>query len=410
MQERRRLVEMWNAEMWNAETRNAETRNAGAGQGGAVALATLVRVEGSSYRRTGARMLIAADGRYAGAISGGCLEAEVLRKAAWKVRHGATVERFSTLFDDTAEIPFGLGCGGTVDLLLEPAATPECAALMQALEASLRGEQRHVVTHLPQTGNQTRSPLCRTITDAAGRVLFSSGPPPAVRHPERNGAAVEPKDPEIVCAVDDLQQLSGNPASAVFTETLTGPQRLLLFGAGDDAQPVVRLAALLGWDVTVIDGRAQWARPERFPGAARVLTAQSLDGNDLAGLAVTPQDAAVVMTHSYEQDRAWLAALLPRAPRYLGLLGARHRSALLVAEAAALLHLDLDRVCDAIFAPVGLDLGGDGAEAIALAMVAEIQACVEGRLAASRRLTPQVVNDLIAAGGVSRYLQAQCAL
>ena len=97
--------------------------------------------EGSSYRRPGAQLLIGADGEYAGTISGGCLEAEVVRKAAWMVRDGAIMERYSTLFDDTAEIPFGLGCGGIVDLLLEPAETPECRALLEAMEASLSGTE-----------------------------------------------------------------------------------------------------------------------------------------------------------------------------------------------------------------------------------------------------------------------------
>ena len=95
-------------------------------QGGAAALVTLVRAAGSSYRRPGARLLIGGSGVHAGTISGGCLEAEVVRKAAWLVRDGALVEQYSTLFDDTAEVPFGLGCGGVVDLLIEPTGTAEC--------------------------------------------------------------------------------------------------------------------------------------------------------------------------------------------------------------------------------------------------------------------------------------------
>src|SRR5579872_6015833 len=130
MADRRRIVEQWK-------------------RGDAEVLVTLVRAEGSSYRRPGAHLLIGADGEYAGTISGGCLEAEVVRKAAWMVRHGAMVERYSTLFDDTAEIPFGLGCGGVVDLLLEPADTPECEALLTAMEASLGGEESFVATWLP---------------------------------------------------------------------------------------------------------------------------------------------------------------------------------------------------------------------------------------------------------------------
>jgi xanthine/CO dehydrogenase XdhC/CoxF family maturation factor len=352
MSERRGIVDLWH-------------------RGDAVALATLVRVEGSSYRRVGARLLIAADGDYAGSISGGCLEAEVVRKARWLAREGAVVERYSTLFDDTAEIPYGLGCGGTVDLLLEPAGTAEFAALMHALEASLHGERRQVATQLPQAGAALR----RCVLDAHGKHLFHS---------------------EAGCVSEALP---------VFAEWLEPPQRLFVFGAGDDAQPLVCMAALLGWSVTVVDGRAQWARRERFPQAERVVVASTTEG-----LVIGHGDAVVIMTHSYEQDRTWLAALLPAGVRYLGLLGARHRSALLVREAAALLGWSLDRACDGLFAPVGLDLGGDGAESIALAVIAEMHACCEGKLGVSRRMTPEMVEQQIERGGASRYLQAQCAL
>jgi xanthine/CO dehydrogenase XdhC/CoxF family maturation factor len=152
MVDRRRIVRQWR-------------------QGAAKVLVTLVRLEGSSYRRPGAHLLIGANGaEYAGTISGGCLEAEVVRKAAWMVRNGAKVERYSTLFDDTAEIPFGLGCGGVVDLLLEPAETPECQALLAAMEASLTGAEARVATWLPVNG----MPLRRVVFGSAGEVLFQS--------------------------------------------------------------------------------------------------------------------------------------------------------------------------------------------------------------------------------------------
>ena len=329
-------------------------------RGGAVALVTLVGVEGSSYRRVGARLLVGVDGEYAGSISGGCLEAEVVRKAGWMVRSGAVVERYSTLFDDTAEIPYGLGCGGTVELLVEPAGTAEFGVLMEALEASLEGVESRVVTWLPEKG--------RALRRVVGEVEAEDG----------------------------------------FVERVEAPQRLVVFGAGDDARPMVQMAALLGWSVVVVDGRAPWARAERFPDARRVVVAQGF--GELEELGIGARDAVVVMTHSYEQDRVWLAGALRCGPRYLGLLGARHRSALLVSETAALLGWSVDQACEGLFAPVGLDLGGDGAEAIALAVVAEIQACVEGKLGKSRRMTREMVEEQITQGGASRYLQAQCAL
>ena len=119
-------------------------------------------------------------------------------------------------------------------------------------------------------------------------------------------------------------------------EELWGPQRLFVLGAGDDAKPVVSMAALLGWSVVVADGRGQLARAERFPEAERVV---ALGDGGVAELGIRAADAVVLMTHSYEQDRAMLAALLPVAPRYLGLLGARHRSSLLVSEAAVMTGL-----------------------------------------------------------------------
>jgi len=180
-----------------------------------------------------------------------------------------------------------------------------------------------------------------------------------------------------------------------------------VLGAGDDARPVVAMAAQLGWRIVVAEGRARLARPERFPGAEQVLTTASV-----ADLGLAPADAAVIMTHSYEQDRALLTALLggSEMPGYIGLLGASHRSSLLVSEAAAALGCSVAECCERVWAPVGLDLGGDGAEAIALAIVAEVQAWREGRLGSSRRLTAERVAELIAKGGASRYLQTQCAL
>jgi xanthine/CO dehydrogenase XdhC/CoxF family maturation factor len=116
------------------------------------------------------------------------------------------------------------------------------------------------------------------------------------------------------------------------------------------------------------------------------------------------------MTHSYEQDREVLEAVLPIGPRYLGLLGARHRSSLLVSEAAASIGWSVAACCERLYAPVGLDLGGDGPEAIALAILAEAHACCMGRPGVSRKLKPEDVADQIARGGASQYLQAQCAL
>ena len=364
MMERRQIVTLWKSQP-------------------AGVLVTLVRVEGSSYRRPGARLLAAA-GAHAGTISGGCLEADVIRRAGWIARGGAAVEEYATTFDDTAEIPFGLGCGGTVDLLFEPVATPEGEALMGAMEASLVGVESVVVSFMPGEGRGLR----RAIYGPTGEVLFAS-----------EGLTQH----KIDCA---RELVPGGEYDGRFVERMEAPQRLFVLGAGEDAKPLVEMAALLGWTVIVGDGRAQLAAAERFPRAHRVAVLRDA----AESLGIEARDAVILMTHSYEQDRDLLASVLPIAPRYLGLLGSRHRSSLLVAEAAAMLGRSVDACCDSIFAPVGMDLGGDGPEAIALAIVAEVQAVASGRFGGSRRLTPEDVARQIEQGGASRYLQAQCAL
>jgi xanthine dehydrogenase accessory factor len=371
MKERQQIVRLWQ-------------------QGGAAVLITLVRSEGSSYRRPGARVLLGANGEYAGTVSGGCLEAEVLRKATWLARNGALVERYSTMFDDTAEVPFGLGCGGVVDLLLEPANTAECCALMAALEESLAGKVMIALTWLPRPGIG----LGRAVLDPEGDFVFASD---------------WLTEPELVEARAGAMRGDWveNMPDGIFVEVIAPPQRFFVLGAGDDAKPLVSMAALLGWKVSVMDGRAQLARAERFPEAERV-SVVSAGMTDVQ--TIRPEDAVVLMTHSYEQDRELLAALLPLRPRYLGLLGARHRSSLLIREVAATLGWTVADCCEQIHAPVGLDLGGDGPEAIALAVIAEIQACCMGKIGISQKLSPEDIERYVSEGGMERYLQAQCAM
>ena len=395
MLERRRIVDLWTG--------------AKSGTGGATGepevLVTLVRTEGSSYRRPGARLLLARGGIYAGTISGGCLEAEVVRKAIWAVREGAVVNRYSTLFDDTAEIPFGLGCGGVVDLLLEPAGTPECHALIAALEASLTGTEARVVTWLPGDGR----PLRRAVLSPTGDVLFATPGLPEKKltcaRTLQTGAQTGAQTEAQTGAQTEAQ--TGTQITGRFVEHLRSPQRLFVIGAGDDARPLVTLAGMLGWRVTVADGRAQLAARARFPEAEAIVITR-----DPANLGIGSADAVVLMTHSYEQDRAWLTAVLPLAPRYLGLLGARHRSSLLLTEAARALGWPTEACSAAVHAPMGLDLGGDGPEAIALSTLAEIQACIGGRDAGqSRRLSPAEIRlSLEQGGGADRYLDRHCAL
>jgi xanthine dehydrogenase accessory factor len=365
-------------------------RDAGAGGG---VLFSLVNVLGSSYRRTGARLLAMPDGRAAGTLSGGCLEADLLRRAAWFVREGARVEHFSTAFDDTAEIPYGLGCGGEVDLLAEPAASEEATALMDALHATLHGEHRTIATLLPRDGR----PLQRFVMDAQGDVLFAS-----------ESIATE----DIVdYRRDALRSTHGSLVDRMFVERIDPAQRLVIFGAGEDARPLAQLAHAMGWTVAVVDSRADRASAARFPAAEQLVTA-----TEAAALPVRANDAVVLMTHSYEQDRRLLAELLPLQPRYLGMLGARHRSALLLSEAAEIAGLPLHLAVERTHAPIGLELGGDGPEAVALSIVAQLQRAlsdeaqtVRSASVLHRRMSLQDFEHLLAEGPL-RLPPDHCAI
>ena len=238
-------------------------------------LATLVRVEGSSYRRPGARMYIHSTGSV-GAISGGCLEGEVARKAAWIARNGPAIERYSTLFDeildetnslDAREIPYGLGCGGVIDVFIEPAATPETNAMLRALEAA-DARRVSICSHC----SAVRDMSSPSATPAFARVIL--------RQDQSIFFASSNLDPDLLAALgsrlgagseaNTIAVELGNHTCEVFLESILPPQRLVIFGAGDDARPLVRMAHLLGWRVTVADGRAWLAQPSRFTEAEHV--------------------------------------------------------------------------------------------------------------------------------------------
>jgi xanthine/CO dehydrogenase XdhC/CoxF family maturation factor len=167
--------------------------------------------------------------------------------------------------------------------------------------------------------------------------------------------------------------------NSIFAEYVAPRVGLLVVGAGDDAQPLAGFADRLGWQVTVVDGRSHLATRERFSVADRVLALKSFDD-----LALTYRDAAVILTHSYEQDRAALKALLPSGAGYLGILGPRLRTARLLAEIAPEIGLTVEECLARLHSPVGLNIGAKDPTSIALAITAEIHAVMESSASRSR--------------------------
>jgi len=349
-------------------------------------LATIVAVDGPSYRKPGARMLLAGDGRRAGTVSGGCLEAEVARRAWWLTESGPTVERYSTVPDD-GDMPYGSGCGGVVYILLERRAT--AVSLLTALEAAFRARVALAIATVlegPQIGSRAFSGLSKEHTE---ELKGNPGHRRASELHELAKLAYTRKQ-----SLDRNAHLDG-VSTHVWVDFRPARPGLWIFGAGDDARPVLRLARGLGWFVAVCDGRAHLATSERFQEAdqVHVLTSE-LPGPVPACLDLRPTDAAIVMTHSFEQDSRVLAMLLrdTASPSlgYLGVLGPQRRTRDMLAEAARLNHHQrpeeqADQWLAELHAPTGLDLGAETPATIALSILAEIQRVMTGGTALSLR-------------------------
>jgi xanthine dehydrogenase accessory factor len=322
-------------------------------RGAPAVLATVVKVSGSAYRSPGARMLITQNGTRTGSVSGGCLEGDLIKRAWWLTAEtGAAVRVYRDLTDEDIAWEFGLGCNGVVHVLIErwdPEAPPITAEL---LRASRQGRVGGVLASVIEGA----APGVRAALFPDGS-LKGQAPAKLLAQMQRAAAGRQSEWVSI-------------GAVEYFVEYVAPPVPLLVIGAGYDALPVVRQARDLGWHVTVVDGRANFARPDRFREADAVVAVNIRE--PLKGLMIDDQTVAVVMSHSYEQDRAFVGALTSRGLRYLGVLGPRKRTERMLEElgiaSAAGLHT-----------PVGLDIGAETPDEIAIAVIAEIRAVLSGR-------------------------------
>jgi xanthine dehydrogenase accessory factor len=337
-----------------------------------IILATVVRVEGSSYRKPGARMLMSKNGRRSGMISGGCLEGEVCRKAWWLTEKGPVVQRYGTFFDEDDPTPQSLGCGGTVDLLLEPAGSANSA--LETIGASVQNRTAYALltvikSNHPEIAAGARSRIRegdvrleninRTWSLHVESILLEI----AIK------ALAQKKSDYLIVRIDQAEV-------EFFVEIISPPLGLLIFGAGDDSQPLADFSCKMGWYTTVVDARPYLATPARFQNADRILR---LDKDQDGGLnfqdfVPKPADAAVVMTHSYIQDRDLLRRLLPLRLAYLGILGPRKRTTQLVKEVAPEIGMSFEACMEKLHSPVGLNLRATTPTGIALSIVAEVQA------------------------------------
>jgi xanthine dehydrogenase accessory factor len=325
-------------------------------------LATVVGTVGSTYRKSGAQMLIAGDGSSAGLLSGGCLETDLAERAKEVLASGrATLVDYDTRSSDDLIWGLGLGCEGAMRILLLRLDTTNQYEPF-AYTQRCRDEQRAGSYTLVIDSDNPVHPLGHAAWHGSGTAL-----PTTVQ--VALDAAVQPATTAGARAVS-VHSIAAASFLIVPVEIAT---RLLILGAGPDVAPVVDFASRLGWPVTVVDHRPAYAVPGRFPLAQRV----ALNPADqlTAAVDVSRFDAAVVMSHHLVSDLAYLQQLAHADLRYIGLLGPASRRARLLADLGG----DAQRLAGRLRGPAGLDIGANSPESIALAIVSEIQAVLAGR-------------------------------
>lgn len=334
-----------------------------AARGEAAALATVVQVNGSSYRRPSARMLVTQAGAVAGSVSGGCLESDVVRQAKQVLQTGQAVTvTYDTTADSDIVFGVGLGCQGVIEILIERV-TPEFAAF---LAGQLRNRRRGVLaTVFRGEGALVGSRLClRDDHSLCGNMAES----------EWIGRVREDAREALRSGVSRVHSYG---QTDVFIEVIEPPTPLVIFGAGPDAGPLVRLAKELGWHVIVVDERPEAATSARYPLADAVFACppESVAGR----IALDARTVAVLTTHNYLQDLRLLETLLPSPVRYLGVLGPKRRAERMLADLAKQGLMPTEEQLGRLHSPAGLDIGADTPEGIAFAIVAEICAVLHGR-------------------------------
>lgn len=353
------------------------------------ALATVVHVEGSSYRRPGARMLVTEDGVLTGAISGGCLEGDALRKALLAINENKNkLVTYDTTDEDDARFGVQLGCNGIVHILFEPV-DPMDGQNPVTLLKLIQEQRRHVVLcTLFAMDQQAIQPGTQFIYQGSQGLATGI----ALLHPEYA--------PELMKAVHEAYDKrktnfrnipAGDIELTAFIEVIPAAIALYIFGAGNDAMPLVAMGDILGWEIYVIDGRRTHVTSERFP-KATLLMLQKAE-HALTDISFDDRTAAVLMTHNYNYDIEVLSQITKTTCPYIGVLGPKKKMDRMLDElAAAGKGIDKGSLKN-VYSPVGLDLGAETAEEIALSISAEIKAVLSGKNAGFLREKQQAIHN-----------------
>ncbi len=350
------------------------------------AIATVVRVEGSSYRRTGARMLVMDDGVWVGGISGGCLEGDALKRARLAIaKSQPSLVTYDTTEDDQHQIGVGLGCNGVIDVLLTPLEFGNLNNPVEILKSCMsERRQTHIlltIIGLDGEYNGLRAGnMLRYTGDESLEVFGDSALQAQIAHTIQVYAEKGRSRPKTF-------ELSDGRTLEIFVEILPPEIHLVLMGHQYDVLPLARLVKEIGWRATVVANQ-QKVMPKLLAVADALVTPTDFDY-----ILIDAHTAIILMSHDFKTDKYNLPKVLKTPAAYIGMLGPKVRSEKIFNELASegISISDLDR--ERIHAPVGLDIGAVSPEEIALSILAEIRAVFSERDGAALRLRTTPIHE-----------------
>jgi xanthine/CO dehydrogenase XdhC/CoxF family maturation factor len=352
------------------------------------ALATVVHLEGSSYRRPGARMLITDDGQLTGAISGGCLEGDALQKALLvMVQKKARIVTYDTMDEDEATLGVGLGCNGVIQVLIEPIDPADPDNQISFLRQVVAERQKSVLVTIfcldDKKADQKGTSL---LMEENGSTRNRSIESQLLLHLKEDASSSLSQQKSSFS-----NYISENVNLTAFIEYIPPVISVVVIGAGNDVFPLVDMAEILGWETRVVDGRASYASRDRFAKSCQVLV--SKPENVLDQIPVDQYTVFLLMTHNYNYDLAILRALLRKQLMYIGVLGPKKKLDRMLNDLKTEGIQPTEEQMSFVYGPVGLDIGAETAEEIALSIITEIKAVYSGKNGQSLRLSVDVIHS-----------------
>jgi xanthine/CO dehydrogenase XdhC/CoxF family maturation factor len=346
------------------------------------ALATVVQVDGSSYRRPGARMLVTEDGEITGAISGGCLEGDALRKAQFAIfQQQNKLEIYDTTDDEDNKLGVQLGCNGIVYILFEPIKNDDINNPVNLLKKVAAQRKDAVIISLFNPNKNL---------EQKGTLAFVNGAGSFFKLDEMH--ALQNECVNVLAMKSSIIKNYEGSCSALF-QFIPPAIQLVIVGAGNDAQPLVNMASLLGWNIIVADGRPTYATQQRFANAGKIAIVKPSE--ILSVINIDEHTAVVLMTHNYNYDVAALQQLISTNCKYIGALGPKKKLHKMIDELNEKRVIINDDIMQNIYAPVGLDIGAETSEEIALSIIAEIKAVFANRRGESLKERTSEIHERI---------------